>query len=119
MLYSQDLSDFKWKNRVVIFTDSDQKFSKAKPAMLAFKSQEKEVEERALLLLLYAQGSFYDDNGALLSLQSERLIKPSFEGVILLGKDGGVKFKEPYPVKAETIFNLVDSMPMRRAEMKY
>lgn len=42
----------------------------------------------------------------------------NFEGVLLIGKDGGIKLKKPFIVKPQTIFDLVDSMPMRRAEMR-
>ncbi|MEL6305474.1 MAG: DUF4174 domain-containing protein, partial [Bacteroidota bacterium] len=44
-------------------------------------------------------------------------IKPDFEGVLLIGKDGGLKFQAPFPVDPKTIFDRIDSMPMRRAEM--
>ncbi|AZQ57499.1 DUF4174 domain-containing protein [Maribacter sp. MJ134] len=118
MLYSQDMADFKWTNRILIFADSDQKLIKAKSAIQVFKSLEKEVKERALLLFVYSKGAFFNCDGVRLRLKSSRPIESSFDGIILLGKDGGVKFKEPYPVKAETIFELIDGMPMRRAEMK-
>ncbi|WP_180272385.1 DUF4174 domain-containing protein [Maribacter sp. 4U21] len=112
------MADFKWINRILIFADSDQKLIKAKSAIQVFKSLEKEVKERALLLFLYSNGSFFNSEGVRLRLKSNRPIESSFNGVILLGKDGGVKFKESYPIKTETIFELIDGMPMRRTEMK-
>lgn len=38
--------------------------------------------------------------------------------VRLVGKDGGVKFSSASPVRAEELFALIDTMPMRRQEMK-
>jgi hypothetical protein len=38
--------------------------------------------------------------------------------VLLVGKDGGVKFRSERPVRAEELFALIDTMPMRREEMK-
>jgi hypothetical protein len=38
--------------------------------------------------------------------------------VLLIGKDGGVKFRATRPVAAEELFALIDTMPMRRQEMK-
>lgn len=38
--------------------------------------------------------------------------------VVLLGKDGGEKFRWPQPVPFETLRALVDAMPMRRQEMR-
>jgi hypothetical protein len=37
--------------------------------------------------------------------------------VRLIGKDGGVKFSRTTPVDAETLFDLIDAMPMRQAEL--
>ncbi|MEL6298203.1 MAG: DUF4174 domain-containing protein [Pseudomonadota bacterium] len=38
--------------------------------------------------------------------------------VILVGKDGGAKLSSGSPVAAQRIFRLIDSMPMRRQEMR-
>ncbi len=38
--------------------------------------------------------------------------------VLLVGKDGGVKLRREQPVAAAEITALVDTMPMRQAEMK-
>ena len=38
--------------------------------------------------------------------------------VLLIGKDGGEKFRSTKHVEVETIFKLIDSMPMRQAEME-
>ncbi|MFO1147588.1 MAG: DUF4174 domain-containing protein [Alsobacter sp.] len=38
--------------------------------------------------------------------------------VLPVGKDGGVKLRSERPVRAEDLFALVDTMPMRRQEMK-
>ena len=37
--------------------------------------------------------------------------------VLLVGKDGGVKLRSDRPVRAEDLFALIDTMPMRRQEM--
>ena len=36
----------------------------------------------------------------------------------LVGKDGGVKLARSKPVPMEEIYALIDTMPMRRSEMK-
>jgi len=38
--------------------------------------------------------------------------------VVLVGKDGSVKFRSDRPVRPEHIFDLIDAMPMRREEMR-
>ena len=38
--------------------------------------------------------------------------------VVLLGKDGHDVYRTPKPVKASALYEVIDAMPMRRAEMK-
>lgn len=45
-------------------------------------------------------------------------IIPGMFRVILLGKDGGVKLSSASPVSMDTLSNLIDTMPMRRNEMR-
>ncbi|MGF1457065.1 MAG: DUF4174 domain-containing protein [Alphaproteobacteria bacterium] len=56
-------------------------------------------------------------------LQPDRLrawfrVAPGQFAVILIGKDGGEKFRSQEPVAAEDLFALIDRMPMRRNEMR-
>ena len=37
---------------------------------------------------------------------------------ILVGKDGGEKFRSGEPVRPEILFDLIDAMPMRQREMQ-
>ena len=36
----------------------------------------------------------------------------------LIGKDGGQKWRQSEPLDMETLFALIDGMPMRQAEMR-
>jgi predicted outer membrane lipoprotein len=38
--------------------------------------------------------------------------------IILVGKDGGEKFRSYKPVACDSIFAIIDAMPMRQAEMR-
>ena len=38
--------------------------------------------------------------------------------VVLIGKDGGEKFRDHQPISVQHLFGLIDAMPMRRAEIK-
>ncbi len=37
---------------------------------------------------------------------------------LLIGKDGGTRLRSLKPISSEQLFNLIDSMPMRKDEMK-
>jgi hypothetical protein len=45
-------------------------------------------------------------------------ISPGAFTVVLVGKDGGVKLKRSGQIALSDIFGLIDSMPMRRREMR-
>ena len=74
-----------------------------------FEKKQSHLEERDMLLL-NRQSKSPDLAGFSLAT--------NFEGVLLIGKDGGIKLQKPFFVESQVICDLVDSMPMRRAEMR-
>jgi len=51
------------------------------------------------------------------SLYEKHKVRPSQFAVILIGKDGGEKYRTNKLLPAEDLFALIDAMPMRKAEM--
>jgi hypothetical protein len=45
-------------------------------------------------------------------------ITPGSFAVVLIGKDGGVKRKDSKPIDPKVLFETIDTMPMRRQEMR-
>ena len=45
-------------------------------------------------------------------------IHPNDFTVLLLGKDGGEKFRSHTPITMERLTQIIDAMPMRRQEMR-
>ena len=103
--FGQDLSEYRWKNRLVILVGTE-----SNPEQLKLlKNTEKQLQERDILVLEKTPNSKH--------------LKPlgitnNFEGVLLIGKDGGIKLQHPFVVEPQVIFDLVDSMPMRKSEMR-
>ncbi len=63
------------------------------------------------------------DGSASDALRADRLRQDYATGtdgfqVVLIGKDGGVKLRAAEPVAAGDFFALIDTMPMRRREMR-
>jgi len=56
--------------------------------------------------------------GQALSFRKHLSVPPGQFMVILIGKDGGEKFRQDRNVELKEIFNIIDAMPMRRQEMK-
>ncbi|WP_419212334.1 DUF4174 domain-containing protein [Maribacter sp. X9] len=115
---TQSLSDFTWKNRIIILSDTDTEFKDAKTALKTTTKYKRELEDRDIILFLQHNGKLYNTKIQLTNIEPSKKVPDNFTGYLLIGKDGGIKSKEPYPIKPEGIFNLIDSMPMRRAEMK-
>ena len=44
-------------------------------------------------------------------------LNPSLFSVVLIGKDGGVKFRSHNNINSKKLYGIIDQMPMRREEM--
>lgn len=117
-MQSQKLSDYNWKNRIVILSDSDADFKSAEKALRTISAYKKELNERDIILFLHRNGELFDSDLNLTAIKITNTIPKAFTGYLLIGKDGGIKSKEHYPIDPKQIFTLIDGMPMRRAEMK-
>lgn len=108
--HAQDLSGFQWKNRpVLIFTSTDthRKYSKQ---MEIFEISKEQLNERDIVVLV--------DSNPVPPSNLRRKYKPEGFLFVLIGKDGGVKFKSEEPVSMETLASIIDAMPMRQREMQ-
>ena len=115
---AQSLSTLKWQKRIIILMDAAGDIQVRNAQLTAFKSVESELQERDLLIFCYNGRQLLNQDLTPSSYKLSGVDDVGFQGVILLGKDGGVKLKEPFPVAPKLIFSLVDGMPMRRAEIK-
>lgn len=106
LIHSQKLDDVQWKYRVVILFGNDNGESYLYQVALLDK-EKNAMKERDVLL--------WDGNSKLLQ---ELNIDQSYTGLILIGKDGGIKLQEMFPVLPEKLWTLIDAMPMRRAELR-
>ena len=52
------------------------------------------------------------------ALRSQFQVSPGSFTVILVGKDGGEKFRSTTPVSFATLTHIIDAMPMRQQEMQ-
>lgn len=122
-MQSQSLKEYRWKNRIIILVDGENDTAKFQKQYEAITAEGSAFRDRDLILLLLKEDlvELSNDNESEIDgtqLRNELKIDPAFEGVILIGKDGGIKMREIFHVEPQTIFDLIDSMPMRQAEMK-
>lgn len=105
-----DLDAFKWIARpVVVFADT--------PADPAFQRQmdlltarSDELAERDVILIVDTSP---DDRSDL-----RRTLRPRGFMLTLIGKDGGVKLRKPFPWDVRELSRTIDKMPLRRQEIR-
>lgn len=115
---SQELTEFKWKKRILILVDTKNDLHNRNLQLSKFDGQYKEMTERDLVLLVYNGKEVLDKDGMTTSLNLVNIPDDEFQGILLIGKDGGVKLKKKYIVEAKEVFDLIDQMPMRKSEME-
>jgi len=103
------LSDFLWIHRpIIVLADSpdDPRFIKQ---MSLLRADLSELAERNAIILT-------DTDPSLKSALREQL-RPRGFMLVLIGKDGGVKLRKPFPWNVREISRVIDKMPMRRQEV--
>ncbi|WP_375261229.1 DUF4174 domain-containing protein [Palleronia sp.] len=105
-----DLDDFLWIARpVVVFGDA--------PQMPAFQEQMERIADRADDLARRDVVVITDTDPDTLSDVRRRLRPRGFQ-LTVLGKDGEVSLRKPFPWDVREITRSIDKMPMRQREMR-
>jgi hypothetical protein len=118
-----DLTQFKWKNRLLFLFAPDRSHPFYKHLQSQMIDQKSEVEDRDLVIFsVFLKGSSQMNTTAIDPLEADAIrerfmIPPHAFSLILIGKDGGIKLKRNDRVDLAEVFDLIDSMPMRRNEM--
>ncbi len=119
-----DLTQFQWKNRLLFIFAPDSSHPLFKQLQSQIMDQKSEVEDRDLAVFsVLAQGPSQMNTTAIDRQEADSIrdrfgISPNAFSLILIGKDGGIKLKRSDPVDLTEIFELIDSMPMRRNEIQ-
>ena len=118
-----DLSEYRWKNRLVlIFAPSieDSFYLKQKSE---FKGKVAELKDRDIIMIELLEAGISTIAEIPLNSEQQSFLRKKFEVIdnfvfILIGKDGTVKLRAKEPVSSDDLFSLIDSMPMRKEEMR-
>ena len=120
---SQQVTHLQWENRLVLILTESPEMDLVDRQVGLLKEDLKALKERKLLLihaipgkqrLLLPKKSAWKDSGL---YRDKSGSKESFE-VLLIGLDGGVKLRQNTLLGSKKLFDLIDSMPMRQAEMR-
>lgn len=105
-----DLSQFVWENRpIIVFADS--------PNDPNFGLQMEYLENRAADLAERDVVVLTDTDPAAMSPLRQKL-RPRGFMLVLIGKDGGVKLRKPFPWDVRELSRTIDKMPMRQREIR-
>ena len=105
-----EVNQYLWKNRIILTFADDEDH----PGLIKLKAEMKENEceilNRDLLHFHFSNDHYF---GKLTTTNDQ-----SFR-ILLIGKDGGIKFESNRSVSLIQLFELIDSMPMRQDEMQH
>ncbi len=119
-----DLSTYRGANRLLLVFAPSASDGRAGRQRELLEGRRAGLEHRDLLeFRLVEDGPGEAENGPVSPRESARLrrafdvVDGSF-ALVLVGKDGGAKFRSDEPLPARDIFDRIDAMPMRRREMR-
>ena len=124
----QDLSPHLWKNRVLLIKSSTEISDIYEKQLHVFNDSIEGLKERKLVMYQligdkYKYTDFQNsDNKATWKPNTKTLdsyleSKDTFR-VTLMGLDGGIKLEQNALLTIKQLFDLIDSMPMRRLELR-
>ena len=123
VMHAQDLKSHQWNERLLLVISNAEKESLFQEQIMTLKQKLDELENRKLVVYQITakgyktgfsiQDNWIDDTSLLNKFNSE---KAAFK-IVLIGLDGGIKLEQSELLSIEKLFNKIDSMPMRRAEL--
>lgn len=118
-----DMQSFVWKNRpvVVLAPTPDDPLVADQASRLS--SHGAGLAERDMVVITVAGSEVRIDGKPAAGMDAEAVrtrfgVTRDERAVLLIGKDGGVKLRRDTAVDPHALFALIDTMPMRRREMR-
>ena len=105
-----ELSRYLWKNRIILTFADDQDHPDLIRLKAEMKENEREILNRDLLHFHFSNDHYF---GKLTTTNDQ------FLRILLIGKDGGIKYESKRSISLIQLFELIDSMPMRKNEMQH
>jgi len=118
----ENLSDLKWKYRILIISDAQNEIY-LKEKMNNINKYGQEIIDRDLIIFYENNENIYYDSTLVPKSLKESIISLTSQyqidrKMILIGKDGGVKRVFSSSDQIYKVFDLIDTMPMRKIEMR-
>ncbi len=123
-MVSFSLSNYQWKNRLLLVFAPSEQDSAYQAQKQLLKGHQSQLDERDLRLAeVFANGKSHLDDQAIdaasvAQLRNRFQVSKDEFCIILIGKDGYEKRRNHAPVEPARIFTQIDQMPMRQQEMR-
>ena len=105
-----ELNQYLWKNRIIITLAKDEDHPDLMRLKAEMKENKCEILNRDLLHF-----NFINDH----EIKNLTAINDKSFRILLIGKDGGVKYESNRFISLIQLFELIDSMPIRQREMQH
>ena len=118
----ENLSDLKWKYRILIIFDAQNEIY-LKEKMYNISKYGQEIIDRDLIIFFENNENIYYNSTLVSKTLKESIISLTSQyqtdrKMILIGKDGEVKRVFLSSDQIHKVFDLIDTMPMRKIEMR-
>jgi hypothetical protein len=119
-----DLTPYRWQNRILLVFSPTESYPDYAAFNRSLERERPEVKDRDLVVFrLFEKAPSRVEQQTLLPEDADRLrrrfgVRTGRLTVILIGKDGGVKWQREHRATLKEIFERIDRMPMRRQEMR-
>ena len=118
IVWSQDFDTHKWKNRIILITADENHHKFSETQLNLFINEKEKLIERKIVIYQCITNKciYYNWKQSPQSVEMDILID-GFK-TVLIGLDGGVKYKTFEVENTSIFFDLIDSMPMRLQELE-
>jgi hypothetical protein len=119
-----DLNVYQWRNRLLVLFAPSQDNQVYQSFKEQLKRGAQEIRDRDILIFHVIESGEGRLDDLPLNKEQARSLRKRFSikmgqcKLILIGKDGEVKFQEELPVDLTDIFSIIDAMPMRQREIR-
>ncbi|WGK65125.1 DUF4174 domain-containing protein [Croceiramulus getboli] len=120
---AQSLKEYLWKNRLILLLADEFEEEAVQNQLSLLLNASEGLDERDIKILIVGRKEVFNITKTVQTqlkpqeILTEFQIMPNFEGILLIGKDGTPKHQAEFPCNPAMLFDIIDSMPMRQAEM--
>lgn len=117
-MWSQNIETHQWEHRVIVIHANENNHKLAKVQFSLFQKKKQKLIDRKIVLYkcIADTCTFYSWEQAPKRFRTDKTIQGF--SVVLIGLDGGEKYKSNNLEKPDVFLDLIDTMPMRRQELR-